>query len=132
MGQALAAIFRIACDADPAALDQRLVGFLEAFRRGDAAVLVALAALHVADAIERLDDLLGEFRAFAEHRFDDVERGLGETGRIGVAGVVENVVQQENGVVHRRFVSRHGAPRDILEARGARSPSRARRGTVHI
>ena len=63
VGQALAAIFRIACDADPAALDQRLVGLLEAFRRGDAAVLVALAALDVADPIERLGDLLGEFRA---------------------------------------------------------------------
>ena len=45
MRQALAAELLVAGEADPTALDQRLVGFLETLRRGDAAVGVALAAL---------------------------------------------------------------------------------------
>ena len=56
-GQPLPAIFGRHRDAHPAAVGVLLVGFLEAGRRGDAAVVVALAAFEVADAVERLHAL---------------------------------------------------------------------------
>ena len=64
-GQALAAIGRIAREAHPSAVDQRLIGLSEALGGRYAAVVAALATLDVADAVERLDDLLDEFGAFA-------------------------------------------------------------------
>ncbi len=107
--QALAAVGLIAGQTDPAALDQRLIGLLEAFRGRHAAVVMARAAFGVADAIERLDDLLDKLGAFGQHRLDDVERRVGKAGSVGFVGVVEHVAQQKNGVADRRFVCRHFA-----------------------
>src|SRR3954469_19607317 len=67
-GQALPAVFGRDRNAHPATVGILLVTFLEAGRRGDAAVSVALATLHVADAIERLHDLFGQLRGFLQDR----------------------------------------------------------------
>ena len=95
MRQALAAELLVAGETDPTALDQRLVGFLETLRRGDAAVGVALAALMIAAQVQRLDHFLDKLRPLRQHRLDDVDRRVGEAGRIGVFRIVEDVTQQE-------------------------------------
>ena len=107
MRQALAAEFGIAGEADPAALDQRLIRLPEAGGRGHGAVIAPLAAFEVSDPVEGLNDLLDEFRALAQDRLDDIDRRLREARRIRIPGVVEHVVQQEKGVADRRLVSRH-------------------------
>ena len=129
--QTLAAEGRIARQPDPSAFDQRLVGLLEALRGGHAAVVVAFAAFDVADAVQRLDNLLDELRALAEHRLDNVDRRLREAGSVGIIGVVEHVVQQKNGVAHRRLVCRHRT----LRGKSGNPPKRRRRkrrDKVHI
>ena len=70
--------------------------------------LCALAAFLVADAIERRQHLLAELGGLAEDGLDDVGRGVGEAGQIGIAVDVEDVVQQELHVIDRRLVARHG------------------------
>ena len=44
--------------------------------------VVALAALAVADRVERLQHFLGEFAALAQHRLDRVDRRLGEARQV--------------------------------------------------
>ncbi len=105
--QALPAEFGRHRNADPAALDDLLVGILEAGRRGDAAVGVARAAFLVADAVERGEHLFAELGGLAQHRLDHVGRSVGETGQIAVAVEMEDVVQQEQRIVHGCFVGRH-------------------------
>jgi hypothetical protein len=70
--QALPAEFFRHRNADPAAVDHLLEGFLETFGRRDRTVGVAGAALHVADAIERGQDVLAELGRLAQHRLDHV------------------------------------------------------------
>ena len=106
-GQALPAIFLRHRDAHPAAVGVLLVGFLEAGRRGHAAVGVALAAFHVADAVERLHDFLGELGGLFEDRRERVGRRVGEARQVAVALHVKHVVQQELHIVHGRLVGRH-------------------------
>ena len=84
-----------------------LIGLLETFGGGDAAVVLPLAAFDVAYAVERLNDLLNKFCAFGQHRLDNVDRRLGKARAVRVFGVVEHVAQWKDGVAHRRFVSRH-------------------------
>jgi hypothetical protein len=89
----LTAICGIACKPDPTAFDQALIGLLEALGGDDAAVVLPLAAFDVANAVKRLNDLLDEFRAFAEHRVDNIDRRLGKARAVSVFGVVEHVAQ---------------------------------------
>ena len=105
--QALAAEFERRRYSDPAAFDQLPEGVLKARRRGHAAVGRAFAAFLVADAIERRQHMLAQFCSLAEHRLDDVGRGVREAGQVGVALDVEDVVQQELRVLDRRLVARH-------------------------
>ena len=70
---------------------------------------MALAALLVADAIERREHVLAEFRRFGEHRFDQVGRGIGKARQVVVAIDVKHIAQQEHHVVDGRLVGRHGA-----------------------
>jgi hypothetical protein len=105
--QTLTAEFRRRRKAEPAAFRELLVGGLESGRRRHAAVGVAAAAFLVADTIERGEDVFAEFRRFAEHGFDQIGRGFGETGQIVVAIDMEHVAQQEHDVVNRSFVARH-------------------------
>ena len=83
---------------------------LEAGRRGDAAVAVALAAFLVADAVERGQYLAAELARFRQHGLDQIGRGVGEAGEVVVALEMEDVVQQERHVVDRRLVARHNCP----------------------
>ena len=108
--KSLAPIGGIAGKADPSALDQRLISLLEALGGGDAAIVMSLAAVDVANAVERLHDLLDEFRPFAQDRLDNIDRCVGKAGRVRVPRVVEHIAQQKNRVVHRRLVSRHRHP----------------------
>jgi hypothetical protein len=91
-----------------------LEGFLESLRRGDAAVVVALAAFEIAHTIERLQDLLAEFRRFAEDRLAHVGGSIGEAGKIVVAVDLEHVVEQEAHIFHGGFVDWHR----VLSAKG--------------
>ena len=70
--QALPAIFRRRGQTEPAAFGDLLERFLEAFRRGDAAVGIVLAAFEIADAIERLQHLFGKLGGFAQDRLAHV------------------------------------------------------------
>ena len=108
--QALAAELRRRRDAHPAALGILPVGLLESLRRGDAAVVVAGAALLVAGAVDRLHHLFGELGRFAQHRLDQVGGGVGETGQIVQAADLEDVVEQEHRVVDGSLVGRHVSP----------------------
>src|SRR5262249_55243611 len=107
----------------PAALRIGLVGVPEAFRRRDAAVGIALAALDIADPVQRLQHLLAELRCLAEDRLDHVGRGVGEARQGVVALDVENGLEQEEGVFHRGLVGRHVglSPKKGLEKRLAAS-----------
>ena len=110
--QTLAAELARRGDADPAALHDLSVGVLEALGRGHAAVVVAGAALDVANAIERGKYVFAEFSGFAENSLDEVGRGVSETREIGVALDVEHVIEQEQHVIDGRLVGRHvgGSP----------------------
>ena len=77
---------------------------------------MAPAAFLVADAVERGEHGLAEFRRFREHGFDDVGRGLGETRKIVVAIDVEHVAQQEHHLIDGSPVDRH----DVAPSRRAR------------
>ncbi|MGY4423239.1 hypothetical protein ACVWY2_005688 [Bradyrhizobium sp. JR6.1] len=105
--QALAAKFSRRRQAEPAAFGDLLEGFLEAFRRGDAAVVIALAAFEIACAIERLQHLFAELGGLAKDRLAHIGRRIGEAGKIAVAIDLENVVQQEADVFDGGFVGRH-------------------------
>ena len=77
---------------------------------------MSLAALFVADAIERGKDFFAVLGRFAQHGFDEVGRSVGETGEIAVTIEVEDVVQQKQRIVHGGFVGGHWS----LPASGAR------------
>jgi hypothetical protein len=94
-------------EADPAALGEPFIGLLESRRGGDAAVLVAVAALLVADAIERREHVLTELCRLREHRFDEVGRGVGETRQVVEAFDMEHVAQEKHHVVDGSLVGRH-------------------------
>ena len=114
--QALAAIFGRRGETEPAAVGQLTERLLEAFRRGDAAVLVASAAFEVADPVERLQHLLADSRRLAEDRLADIRGGVAKSGKVVVAVHLEDVVEQEVDVVQRRFVARHVVLRDVKAA----------------
>ena len=106
--QALPAIFRRRRQTEPAAFGDLLEGFLEAFRRGHAAVVMAGAALEIADAIERLQHFFGELGGLAQDRLAHVGGGVAEAGKIVVAVDLKHVVEQEIDVFDGGFVDRHG------------------------
>ena len=105
--QALAAELGRHRNADPAALHQLLERLLETGGRGHAAVGLARAAFSVADAVERGEDFLAELRSFAQHRLDEIGRGVGKARQIAVTLEVENVIEQEQRVVHGGLIARH-------------------------
>src|SRR6185312_15420414 len=94
---------------EPPALGHLLERFLEALRRGDAAVGIVLAALEIADAVERLQHLFGELGGFAQDRLAHIGRRTREAGQIVVAVDLEDVVEQEVHVFHGGLVDRHGS-----------------------
>ena len=105
--QALAAKFGRHRDTDPAARHQLLVGVLEAGWRVHAAIGAPRAAFLVADLVERGEHLFRELGGLAQHRLDDIGRGIGEAGQVAVAIEMEDVVQQEQRIVYWSLVGRH-------------------------
>ena len=65
------------------------------------------AAFEIADAVGGLDHFFGELGGLAKDRFEDIGRGVGETGQIAVPLVAQHIVQDEKRVLHRRLVCRH-------------------------
>jgi hypothetical protein len=106
--QSLPAILRRCRQTEPATLGDLLEGFLETFRRGDAAIIVADTALEIADTIQRLQHFLGQFGGFADNRFPYIGRGIRKTREIVVTVDLEHIVEQERNVFNGGFVSRHG------------------------
>ena len=105
--QALAAEFLRHRDADPAAIDDLLEGFLETLRRGDAAIRMPGTPFGVADAVERSEHVLGQSGRLAQDRLDHVGRGVGKARQIAVALDVKDVLEQKQRIVDRCFVGRH-------------------------
>ena len=97
-------------DAHPAAVDELLVGLFKSLRRDHAAVVAPLAAFLVAAAVQGSEHFLAIFRGFAENGLDDVGRGVGKSGQIGIAVDVEHVVHQKQNVVDGCLVARHDVP----------------------
>ncbi len=106
--QPLPAIFRRRRQTEPAALGHLLEGFLETLRRRHRGIIIPLAAFEIADTVERLQHLFGEFCGLAQNRLAHIGGGVGETGQIVVAIDLEHVVEQEGDVFHGGFVDRHG------------------------
>ena len=106
--QALPAIFRRRRQAEPAAFGDLPVGLLEALRRGHAAIVIALAAFEIADAVERLQHFFGQFRRLAQDRLPHIGGSVGKAGKIVEAIDLKHVVEQELDVFHGGFVDRHG------------------------
>lgn len=106
--QALATEFSGSREAEPAAFGDLLVRFLEAFRRGHAAVVVALAAFEIADAIQRLQHFFAELGGFAQNRLAHIGGRVSKAGQIVVAIELKHVVEQEADVFERGFVAGHG------------------------
>src|SRR5262249_2452732 len=91
----------------PAAFDDLLIGVLEALRSRHAAVGGTLAAFLVANPVERCQHFLAEFGRFAQHRFYDIRRGIGEAREVSVAVKMKDVVEQEQRVIDWGFVDWH-------------------------
>ncbi len=106
--QSLPAIFGRSREAEPAALGHLLERFLETFRGGHPAVIMAGAALQIADAIERLQYLFAQFRSLGQNRLPHIGGGVAKAGEIVVAVDLEHVVEQETDIFQGGFVGRHG------------------------
>jgi hypothetical protein len=70
--QALAAEFRRERHGVPAGFTEQLVGFLEARRRRDNAILAGRAN-GVATAVDRVEYAAGELGGFVKNRFDEID-----------------------------------------------------------
>src|SRR5262249_24975122 len=110
---ALAAELGRARDADPATLDELIERLLVAGRCLHAAVGMALAALGIADAVERRQHLLGELAGLAEHRLDEIGCGVGESRQVVLPLDMQDVVDDKHDVVDGSLIGRHG---DLLAA----------------
>ena len=91
----------------PAGLDELLVSLLEARRSDDRAVVVALAANLVADAVQRRQHLGSEAARLLEDRLDQVGRRVGEARQVRIAADVQHVVEDEPRLAHRRGIGGH-------------------------
>ena len=90
----------------PAAFDVKLIGLGKPGRQGDDAI--GQPGMHlVTDAVERRKDIDGELAGFAEHRLDDIGRGIGKgrsrgkTGQIGDAIKDETLFGERRGIGHK-------------------------------
>ena len=108
MRQALAAQLRRGGQAGPAAIDELVVGLLEAGRGGHfTGGLVEHAADLVADAVERGQHGGAEAAGFFQHGIDHVGGGVGEA-QAGEQGFdLEHIVQGETEVGKRGGVAAH-------------------------
>ncbi len=106
--QALPTQFRRGGQAGPAAIDELVVGLLEAGRGGHfTGGLVEHAADLVADAVERGQHGGAEAAGFLQHGIDHVGGGVGEA-QAGEQGFdLEHVVQGETEVGKRGGVAAH-------------------------
>ncbi|OIQ63812.1 hypothetical protein GALL_546460 [mine drainage metagenome] len=105
--QSLPAIFRRRRESEPTALRHLLERFLEAFRRCHAAIVMALAALQVADAVKGLQHLFAELGGFGQNRLPHVGGGIAEPGKVVVTVDLKHVVEQETDIFQGGFVDRH-------------------------
>ncbi len=108
--QALPAEFGGRRNPDPAARGEPLIGVLKSGRRRDGAVVVAAAALLIANPVERGEHFLAEFCRFSEHRFDEIGRRLGKAGQVVVAVDMKHLAQQKHHVVDGSLIGRHDVP----------------------
>ena len=106
--QSLAAIFLRRSEGRPACFAELLVSVLEPRRGGDRAVVGALAAGFVADAVQWLKHFLAEAAGLLENGGDEVGRGVGEAWEVRIAADVEDAIQYEKRFLHRRGIDGHG------------------------
>ena len=108
MRQALTAIGRVCGQSAPGTCDKCVIGFLESRRGRHRAIFVARAAMFVAYLVQRLGNLLDEFRAFSEDCTDEIRGGLTKARQVGVLLQSDNFIQDKFSVRDRGFIDRHG------------------------
>src|SRR5690606_15956744 len=113
--QALATIFGLSRQATPAGLAILPVGFLEAGRRGDLAV-IPFAALAVADLVQRRGNLRHELAAFLENGVDHVAAGVSEAELVAQLLHLQHIVQDELEIPDRCGIARHRSLSSISSA----------------
>ena len=70
----------------------------------------ALAAILIADLIERRQNALAVLRGFTENLRHEIKRRVGEARQIRVTVNLENFAQQKIIFAQRRSVDRHRSP----------------------
>src|SRR5206468_4421638 len=132
----LAAIFLGRGEGRPSGRDELVVSLLETGRSGDRTVVVALAADFVTDLVQWLKHFLAELSCLLEDCGDEVGRGVGEAGEVGITADVENLVEDEARFFHRRVVDRHvfasSLPRCQYRPILQPTPRKARASAGHV
>ena len=105
--QPLAAEFGGNGKPHPTARAILLERLFEARGRGHGSIIVANAALHVANPVEGLHDVFGELGAFVEDRFQHIRRRVRKARQIAEALVTEHFIEDEQRIANGGFVCRH-------------------------
>ena len=105
--QALPAILRRRRQSEPAAFGHLFVGLLETLRRGNPTIVVADAALDIADPIERLQHLFAEFGSLGQDRVAHIRGRITEARQIVIAVELKHVVEQKTDIFQGGFIARH-------------------------
>ena len=95
-----------------------MVGVGEAVGGDHRVVGLMAAALQVADPVERRDDLADEARVLFEHAFDGVGVDVGEPVEPAHLVEIDEVIEDERDVSHRRAVVGHAQTLDPPEQPG--------------
>ena len=91
----------------PAAGNEFIVGFLEAFRGGDHAVFQFTAFL-ITTLVKGCNGVFTQFGHFTDNRFYHIRRGVFAIGqRFVVAFEIEDFVHQKAHIAHGGLISRH-------------------------
>jgi hypothetical protein len=93
--------------AGPAAGDELAVGIGETGRGGDRSVRVPGASVPVPDLVERMEGLLAERGDLAEYVADELPGQLAEGLQMRMLLNVQDVEQDEGGLVDRGVVTGH-------------------------
>ena len=88
-------------------LFENLERFRETVRRLHAGVVIALAALYVADIVQRKQHFLGELAALFQDRINQVGCRVFKAGQVGVVLKLEHFMKNELHVADRGVVTGH-------------------------
>ena len=110
--QALTTKLRMTTHGRPAAFNVLGIGFLEALRRGDDAI-IPLAAFLIAGAVQRSQLILGKLGAFLEECVDQLAVHFIQTQLLIVTIQVQHFVQNKTHVAYGSFILSHDPPPEM-------------------